>query len=157
MLKAAKISFDTMKKSILLFAVINSVIYFLLVLSFKYLNLLHVFGLGLVNFVVLFFLSMLQFKLQILKNKGYIPYLQVFFATLMTGTLSFAAFVVFLFGYSFIDPYFTDLFFVETGTSIKVLPFILLFCQGSGGSIIVALAISFYTARYEDGEVELKD
>lgn len=155
MLKDAKISFNAMKKSIVLFAAINSTVYFLLVLGFKYLNLLHVFGLSLVNFVVLFFLSMLQFKLQIKKNKGYIPYLQVFFATLMTGTLSFAAFVVFLFGYSRVDPYFIDLFFTDTGTPILLMPFILLFCQGSGGSIIVALAISFYTARYEDGEVEI--
>lgn len=127
----------------------------LLLMFFKYLNLLHVYGLSLVNFALLFLISILQFKLQIKKSGGYIPFLQSFFTTFFTGTVAYVLFAAYLFLYAMLDPYTAELYLPTSGEAGVLTHFVILFFQGSGGSMIVALATSFYTARYEDGEVEL--
>lgn len=155
MLRAAKISFAAMRNSILLFGAINCIIYILLFLLFRLLGWLDVFGISMVNYVTLFFVSMLQFRHQIVRFRGFIPFLEVFFAAMITGTVSFVFFAAFMFAWGFSDPRGVGQYVADAGLPGKVLPFVILFFEGSGGSLIVALAVTFYTARYEDGEVEV--
>jgi hypothetical protein len=74
---------------------------------------------------------------------------------LVTGTLAYALFAGYLFLYSLINPQAIGLYVADNSDLGTLTPFVLLFFQGFGGSIIVALAASLYTARYEDGEVDI--
>lgn len=155
MLHAARISFTTMRNSILLYGALNCVVYILLFLLFRLLGWLDIFGISMVNYLTLFFLLMLQFHRQIRKAGGFIPFLEVFFAAMATGTVSFFLFAGFVFFWSIADPWGAGQYVADAGLPGKILPFVILFFEGSGGSIIVALAITFYTGRYEDGEAEI--
>jgi hypothetical protein len=153
MLKAAKMSVATMKKSIFSFAIINAVIFIIFALSFKYLNLLHVWGLSMINYLSLTLISLYQVNRWIKMGKGYVPFLQAFFTILFTGACSFIIFGAFVLIYTLFDPYLPKLFITHAESTGKLVAPILLFFEGTGGSVIVALIASFYAARYEDGEV----
>lgn len=156
MLHSAKLSFATAKKNVLLNGSFTGLLFMGLFLILRMLGLLHVFGISMVNFVVLFFACLFQLKRQMQKTGGYIPYLEAFLITLSTGTVAYVLFSVFLFLYSLLDPIAVGLYIANSELPQTLLPFVITFFEGSGGSIIVALALSFYTSRYEDGEAELK-
>ena len=152
MLKAAKTSVTTMKRSIVRFAILNAAIFILLALAFKCLNLLHIWGLNMINYVILTFISLWQVHRWIKQSHGYIPFLEVFFTVIFTGALAFVFFGIFIFLYSLYDPYLASLYITHSDSAGKLIAPILLFFEGSGGSIIVAMIAAFYAARFEDGE-----
>ena len=155
MLHEAKISITKMRNNIIAFGIINCIIYVILVLLFKYLNLLHISGLRMLNFFPLAFVSMYQVHYLVKNNNGYIPFLQVFTNTFFTGTFSFLLFSVFLFFYTWFDPYMEPLYFDVAQGSNRFIPAFLLFAEGSGGSIIVAMVIMKYANRYADSEAKI--
>ncbi len=155
MLREAKISLTKMRNTIIFFGIINCCIYILLFLIFKYLNLLHISGLRMLNFFPLAFTSMYQVHYLVKKNKGYIPFLQAFTNTFFTGTVSFLLFSAFLFFYTFYDPYIQPLYFDMQENTNRIIPAFLLFAEGSGGSIIVAMVIMKYANRFTDGESKI--
>ena len=156
MLKAAKISATTMQRSIFTFAVINCAFYILFALSFKFLNMLHIWGLNMINFFALGVISIFQVHNWIRKTGGYVPFLQAFFTVLFTGSVSFILFAFFILIYSLSDPYFAKLFITHTENTGRLIAPIVVFFEGTGGSIIIGLIASFYAARYEDQEVPIK-
>ncbi len=153
MLKAAKISIAQAKKNIFVFAAINCLAYIISLLAFKYLNLLHIWGLRMADYLIFAIISIWQIRRWISRNHGYVPFLQAFFTILFTGAFSFLLFGAFLLIYSFSDPYLTGFFVTNTGQPGKLIPSIIVIFEGGGASIIVALIASFYAARYEDGEI----
>lgn len=156
MLQAAKISATKMQKSIFKFAVIECAFYIAFALSFKFLNLLHIWGLSMVNYFVLAVISIFQVHSWIKRSGGYVPFLQAFFTALFTGSVSFVLFAIFILVYSFSDPYFAKLFITHTENTGRLIAPIVVFFEGTGASIIVGLISSFYAARYEDQEVPVK-
>lgn len=153
MLKAAQLSFSTMRSSIFTFGAANAGIFILFAIAFKYLNLLHIWGLNMINYVVLTLLSLYQVNHWIKTGKGYVPFLQVFFTILFTGAVSFILFGAFILIYSLSDPLLAKMYITHADSAGRLVGPILLFFEGTGGSIIVGLIASFYAARYEDGEV----
>lgn len=153
MLRVANISFGAMRNAILLFGALSCMVYVALFVLFNWLGWLAVFGISMVNYVALFFVLLWLFRWQIRRSRGYIPFLEVFFTAMATGTVSFVLFAAFVFAYSWVDPQGAGAYVAETGTPGRFLPFVILFFEGSGGSLIVALAVTFYAARYEDGEL----
>jgi len=153
MLKAAHLSFSAMRTSIFTFGAVNAGIFILLAIVFKYLNMLHIWGLDMINYVVLAFLSLYQVHHWIRTGRGYVPFLQAFFAILFTGAVAFILFGAFILIYSLFDPLLAKMYITHADSAGKLVGPILLFFEGTGGSIIVALIASFYAARYEDGEV----
>ena len=84
--------------------------------------------------------------------KGYIPFLQVLTITFFTGTVSFFLFSIFIFGYSFFDPYLNSLFIMDTEGMPRIAPPMLVFFEGSGVSIIVGLITMIYSEKFSDKE-----
>lgn len=152
MLKAANISLERNKRSILVFGLINCAAYILLVLSFKYLGLLHVWGLRMCNYVVLTLVSIWQIRHWIKISGGYVPFLQAFFTALFTGACSFVFFGIFIFFYSFSDPYLAGLYIADPDTQTLLIPPMVLVLEGSGASIITGLIVMLYAGRFEDDE-----
>src|SRR4051812_669803 len=113
MFKAAKITFAKARSNILLFAVLNCACYIVFMMIVKYTGLLHVTGLRTVNYVFLAILSIIQIRSLVKRFDGFIPFLEVLTITFVTGTFSFFLFSVFLFGYSFFDPYLNSLFIMD--------------------------------------------
>jgi hypothetical protein len=154
MLKAAKVSFSKMKKNIFVFGVMNCVVYIILFMSFSYFNLLHLFGLRMLNYVTLFLLSLYQIQGWIKQTGGYIPSLEAFGAIFFTGALSCLLFGGCIFIYSLVNPYVTELYFNTYG-KLNSMSSAVIFFEGIAGSIIVALIAMMYSDRYEDGEAKL--
>jgi hypothetical protein len=152
MLKAANISLEQNKRSIIIFGLVNCVAYIILVLSFKYLSLLHIWGLRMANYVTLTFISIWQVRHWIKVSGGYVPFLQAFFTALFTGSFSFILFGAFIFFYSFSDPYLAALYITDPETQTRLIPPIVLVLEGTGASIIVALIVMLYASRFEEGE-----
>jgi hypothetical protein len=152
MLKAANISLEKNKRSILIFGLVNCLVYILLVLGFKYLGLLHIWGLRMANYVTLTLVSIWQVRHWIKVSGGYVPFLQAFFTALFTGSCSFILFGGFIFFYSFFDPYLAPLYITDPETQTRLIPSILVALEGSGASIVVALIVMLYASRFEEGE-----
>src|SRR6218665_2190936 len=152
MLKAANISLEKNKISILVFGLINCIAYIVLVLCFKYLGLLHIWGLRMANYVVLTLVSIWQVRHWIRESKGYVPFLQAFFSTIFTGVFFFILFGAFIFIYSFSDPYLAAMYIADPDTQAWLIPPVVLVLEGTGASIIVGLIVMLYASRFEDGE-----
>jgi hypothetical protein len=155
MIKAAKISFTESKKNIFIYGAINCIIYIFLFILLKYFNVNDLTGLRIGNYVILGLVSLFQTHQLIKQKNGYVPFLQSFFITLFTGACSFFFFAIFVFIYSRCDPYLPVLFNMESTDLNKSISAILVFVEGSGGSIIVALITMFYANRYEDEEAKI--
>ena len=155
MIKAARISLGKAKKSIFTFALINCVVYIVLVLTFKYANLLHIWGLRMSNYAALSLISILQVRQWIKANKGYLPFLEAFFTILFTGALASLFFGGFMLVYSLYDPYLATMYVTDPGLQSMVIPAIVLVLEGTGASIIVALIVMFYAGRFEEGEAKI--
>ena len=155
MLRSAKISISKMKREIFIYGLISGILYIVSLLSFKYLNLLHIRTLRIFNYVALTLISLYQVHHWIKKSGGYIPFLEVFFTVLFTGAFSFAILGIFIFIYSFSDPYLTELFIVSSNDHSKLVPAIVVFFEGSGASIIVSLIVMLYASKFEEGETSL--
>lgn len=153
MLRAAKISFNKAKHNIQLFAVINCACYVAFVMVVKYGGLLHITGLRTVNYLMLAFVSIWQIRGLVKRFDGFIPFLEVLCITFSTGTLSFFLFSIFLFGYSFFDPYLNAEFIMDVGDMPRFVPSLLVFFEGSGISIIIGLIVMEYAAKFLKKEV----
>lgn len=153
MLRAAKISFAKAKSNIFLFAAINCISYILFMMIVKYTGLLHVTGLRTINYVILAFFSIWQVRRLVKRFNGYIPFLEALTITFITGTLSFFMFSIFIFGYSFFDPYLNSMFIMDVGNMGRLVPPLLVFFEGSGISIIIGLIVMEYAARFLKKEV----
>ena len=155
MLSEAKISFSKMKKNIFLFGIINCAIYIILFFAFKYLNFKDITGLRVINYVALTLVSLYQIHNLIKQRHGYMPFLDSFCLTFFTGTWSFMLFSAFIYIYSWCDPYLHELFIMDSSSQNKLVAAMLVFFEGSGGSIIIALIAMFYAGRYQDGEASI--
>lgn len=154
-LRAAKISFASARKSILIFALINCSLYIVLALTFKYLNLLHVWGLRMSNYAVLIFVCIWQVRHWVKSRRGYVPFLEAFFTALFTGSLASVLFGAFIFVYSLSDPYLAPMYVADAGLQSLVIPPVMLVVEGAGASIIVALIVMLYASRFEEGEAKI--
>jgi hypothetical protein len=153
MLHAAKISLSKAKKNIFLFAVLNCLCYIIFMMAVKYTGLLHITGLRTVNYVILLFMCIFQIRGLVKKFNGFIPFLEVMCISFFTGTASFFLFSIFLFFYSFSDPYLNSLFIMDMGDMPRLVPPLLAFFEGSGISIIIGLIVMEYAARFLKKEV----
>src|SRR5688572_2994587 len=104
MLRTTRTSFEKAKRNIILFALITCACYVIFMLVVKYTGLLHISGLRMVNYAILGILSIFQVK-SLARQELHFPFLEVFSVTIVTGTISFFLFSIFLFFYSFFDPY----------------------------------------------------
>jgi hypothetical protein len=127
--------------------------YILLLFFSKFTNLLHVTGLRLINYVALCVISIVLVRRQIRKYKRPLPFLQVFAVVFGLGVWSFALFALFLYFFSWFDPLLNQLYITQTLGQIRLVPSVVVFFEGTGGSIIVALTVMLYASRFEDGEV----
>jgi hypothetical protein len=155
MLSKAKISFSKLKKNIFLFGIINCAVYIILFLAFKYLNFKNITSLRVVNYVALILVSLFQIHNLIKRKNGYIPFLESFGLIFFTGTWSFMLFSAFIYIYSWCDPYLHELFIMDSSSQNKLVAAMLVFFEGSGGSLIIALITMFYSGMYEDGEASI--
>src|SRR5580693_9749395 len=113
MIKAARISFSKMKKNIFIFGVINCIVYIVLIMLFRFFNLLHIGGLSMIDYVTLCLISLYQIHRWIKQTGGYVPFLQVLCTIFFTGLLSFILLGGFIFAYSLVDPYLAELYFTH--------------------------------------------
>jgi len=152
MLKAARITIFKARKTIISFALLNVAFFIAFMMLVKYTGLLHVTGLRTVNYLFLTVFSILHIRRLMKLFKGYIPFLQVLTITFFTGTVSFFLFSIFIFGYSFFDPYLNSLFIMDTEGMPRIAPPMLVFFEGSGVSIIVGLITMIYSEKFSDKE-----
>ena len=155
MLSQAKISFTKMKKNILMYGIINCALFIILFLSFKYLNFKDITGLRVINYLALTLVSLYQLHSLMKKRHGYIAFLDSFCLTFFTGTWAFMLFSAFIYIYSWCDPYLHELFIMDSTAQNKLVAAMLVFFEGSGGSIIIALIAMFYSGIYQDGEASI--
>jgi hypothetical protein len=152
-MKAANIPFSKIKKSILVYSVIACLCFIVFVLLLRFFNLLHVWGLRMANYAIFCVISMYQVRHWIKQYKGYVRFLKVFAVSLTTGAAAFTMFAVFLFIYSWFDPYLNEMYVTHSIGQQRLIPSVIVFFEGTGGSIIIALIAAIYASRYEDGEV----
>ncbi len=153
MLKA-KTDFSKTKKNIIFFGILNCIVYIILFMAFKWLDLLHFSGLRMLNYVTFFILSLYQIRRWTKQAGGYIPSFQAFTAIFFTGALSFMLLAGFIFAYSLYDHYITELYFNTYG-KLSSISSALIFFEGLAGSLIVALVAMMYSDRYKDGEASI--
>lgn len=151
MLHSEVLSVSRMKKEIVTFAILNCVLYIVFLLSFKYLNLLHVYGLRMINYLVFGVLSVIEIRRLVKLYGAPIPFLQSFFLILCTGALSFFLLGVFLLLYSFVDPMLNP-FYATHYNGIRLVPSVFIFFEGTGASIIIGLISMLYASQFESGE-----
>lgn len=154
MLKTAKITFARARKNILFFAFLNAFCFIAFMMFVKYFNLLHITGLRTVNYVFLTVFSFVQIKRLMKLGHGYLPFLETLCIPFITGTLSFFFFAVFLFFYSFIDPFLISLFVIDIDYLDRLVPSFLVFFEGSGISIIIGLIMMEYADLLAEKEVK---
>lgn len=155
MLSEAKISFSKLKKNIFIFGIINCAFFIILFFAFKYLNFVNITNLRVVNYAALALISVYQIHRLIKQRNGYIPFLESFLLTFCTGTWAFILFSAFIYIYSWCDPYLHELFIMDSNAQNKLVAAMLVFFEGSGGSIIIALIAMFYAGMYQDGEASI--
>jgi hypothetical protein len=63
-------------------------------------------------------------------------------------------FAGFIFAFSLSDPYLTESYFNTYG-KLHSWSALLIFFEGVGGSIIIAMVAMMYSDRYEDGEAKI--
>ncbi|MBL7933295.1 MAG: hypothetical protein JNL60_15420 [Bacteroidia bacterium] len=157
MLKTTRTSFQKAKRNIILFALINCACYVVFMLIVKYTNLLHVAGMRTINYAILAILSIVQVK-SLAKQEIHFPFLEVFSVTIVTGTISFFLFSIFLFFYSFFDPYLNNLYIMDIEYTPRLAPPLLMFFEGSGISVIIGLITMEYAGwQREKGIEKFKD
>ncbi len=154
MLKANEISLLKTKKKIVVFGILNCTVYIILFMSFRCFNLLQYSGLRMLNYVSFFLISLYQINRWVKQIGTYIPSLYAFCAIFFTGALSFMLFAGFIFAYALFDPYVTELYFNTYG-KLNSLSSVLIFFEGLGGSMIIAMIAMMYSDRYEDGEAKI--
>ena len=154
-MKEAEISILKIKKNILFFAALNFAVYVILFLGFKYFNLLNITGLRMVNYITLTLISLYQIHAITKSKNGYIPFLKSYIITFVTGTLSFMFFSIYIFIYSWLDPLLYELFIMDANGESKIISAMLIFFEGSGGTIIISLIAMFYSGRYQDNEASI--
>lgn len=152
MLKAARITIFKARKTIIFFALTNLAFYIAFMMLVKYTGLLHVTGLRTVNYLFLTITSLIHIKRLTKILNGYIPFLEVMSVTFFTGTISFCLFSIFIFFYSFTDPYLNSLFIMDTEGMSRLVPPLLVFFEGSGISIIVGLLTMIYSEKFSNKE-----
>jgi len=154
MVEITKPSSSLSKRKIFIYGILNCVIYIILFMAFRCFNLLQFSGLCMLNYVTLFLLSLYQINRWVKQIGTYIPSLQAFIAIFFTGAFSFMLFAGFIFVYSLFDSYVTELYFNTYG-KLHSWSALLIFFEGVGGSIIIALVAMMYSDRYEDGEAKI--
>jgi len=150
MLKSAQSSLLKMKKSIVVFAFLNFAVYIVLFFTFRAFGLLHFSGLRMLNYITLGVICCYQVSHWVKQGGGYIPFLESFCTAFFTGTLSYVLFAIFIFLYSLGDPYFAKLYFNEPDGTLKLVPFIIIFFEGSAGSLIIGLITMMYSEQYKE-------
>lgn len=151
MLNSTIISISQMRREIFTYAIINCLVYILLLMLFKYLGLLHIYGLRMVNYLVLGVLSIVQVRRLIIQHAACVPFLQTFFMVLLTGAFSFFLLGIFLLAYSFTDPYLNPLYATHY-SGIRLVPSLFVFFEGTGASTIIGLITMLYSTQFESGE-----
>ncbi|HEY1040845.1 MAG TPA: hypothetical protein VGF30_15625 [Bacteroidia bacterium] len=156
MLHAAKISARKTRNSILAYGFVASLLYAVFLLTMKMVNLMHVTELRMVNYVILFFVCMIQIKRWITKTGAYVPFLKVFTMSFFTGIFSFLVFNLFLYIYTQFDVELNKLFIETVAKPFQFQPTVVIMLEGSAISIIVAFINMQFFRRYEEGEVSPK-
>jgi hypothetical protein len=149
-MKQTEYSLFDMKQNIIVFSLANFVIYLLLFFIFRAAGLLHVSGLRMLNYIPLTLMCCYQIRRIVININEFLPFLQAFILAIVTGTASFIAFAIFIFVYSKLDPYFAGLYFNDPNGTLRLTPFIVLFFEGSAGSIIVGLISAMYSEKFAD-------
>ena len=154
MTETTKSSSSFSKRKIFIYGILNCVVYIILFMVFRCSNLMHFSGLRMLNYVSLFLISLYQINRWVKQIGTYIPSLQAFSAIFFTGSWSFMLFGGFIFAYSLFDPYLTESYFNTYG-KLHSWSALLIFFEGVGGSVIIALVAMMYSDRYEDGEAKV--
>jgi hypothetical protein len=137
-----------MKKNILMYGALNAGLYIILFLVFRLFGFLHFIGLRMINYIVLCLMSFYQINKFAKENGGGLPFLTSAVITLCTGTFSFFLFALFIYIFSFVDPYLSMVYFdVSNSHQHELTPFILILFEGSGACIIIALIIMMYAEK----------
>jgi hypothetical protein len=153
MLEPAKISIVKVRNSVILWAAICCAFYIVFLLVMKGFGLVHLTGLRVVNYFVLFLVTFIGIKRWVTQTEHYVPFLTVFITALATGALSFGLFCVFLIYYSQFDPQLTELFHKHAPNTLSSVPAALILFEGAAVSIVIAFINMQYFRRYEEGEV----
>ncbi len=153
MLEPARIPLPKVRKSIVLWAALCCLIYVIFIFIMKAAGLLHVTGLRVINYFVLFFVCFWGIKRWVSQTEHFVPFLTVFTTALFTGFLSFFMFAIFLTIYSRFDTDLTNLFHSHAPDTLRSVPAAVVFFEGAAVSIITAFINMQYFRRYEEGEV----
>ena len=154
MTEITKSSSSLLKRKIFIYGLLNCIVYIILFMAFRSFNLLQFSGLRMLNYVTLFLFSLYQINRWVKQIHTYIPSLQAFIAILFTGAWSFMLFAGFIFAFSLSDPYLTESYFNTYG-KLHSWSALLIFFEGVGGSVVIALVAMMYSDRYEDGEAKI--
>jgi hypothetical protein len=152
MLEPAKIPVTTVRNSVIKFAAICCAFYIVFLLLMQALDLVHITGLRVVNYLFLFMVCFIGIRRWVFRSEHFVPFLTVFATSLLTGVLSFVFFCIFLLIYSGFNSEMTELFNRHAPTALRSIPSVIILFEGAAVSIIVAFINMQYFRRYEEGE-----
>jgi len=112
----------------------------------RLLNILHVYGVEMINYVVLCIICFYQTRERSVRQ-GYVSFLATFGISFFTGVISFFVFALFVYRYSRIDPYLNQIYLHIPRNHQELTPFIFMFFEGSAASIIVSLIVALYAEK----------
>lgn len=153
MLEPARISLPKVRKSIIVWGALSCLAYIVFLFIMKAAGLLHITGLRMVNYVLLFFVCFIGIKRWVTRSEHYVPFLTVFTTALLTGAVSFVLFSIFLSLYSQFDTELNSLFRENAPETLRGIPAAVVLFEGVAVSIITAFINMQYFRRYEEGEV----
>jgi hypothetical protein len=151
-LEPANIPFSRLVPSILLFAAIACVEYILLLVLMQQLGLVQIVELRMINYVLLSLTTIYEVKRLMKQNGGYFRFLKVLMITMLTGSVSFALFSLYLFAYSYFDKAFFEMLQKHSPGAIRSIPALIVLFEGIGVSVIVGFINMQYFLRYETPE-----
>jgi hypothetical protein len=134
------------RKNSIVYGLLSAGIYVILFFFMRLLNILHIYGVEMINYVVLCIICFYQTKKRSVKQ-GYISFLATFGISFFTGVISFFTFALFVYIYCRIDPYLNQTYLHIPRNRQELTPFIFIFFEGSAASIIVSLIVALYAEK----------
>jgi hypothetical protein len=134
------------RKNSIIYGFLSAVIYLLLFFIMRLLNILHVYGVEMINYIALCIICFYQTKIRF-RSQGYLSFLSTFGITFFTGAVSFFLFAIFIYVYSRLDPFLNQIYLHIPNNNQQLTPFILIFFEGSAASVIVSLIVALYAEK----------
>lgn len=130
----------------IIYGFICTIAYIIVFFVERILNVLHITGIEMINYVILCFICFHQTKQRFIRQ-GYLSFLKTFGITFFTGTISFFLFAVFIYVYSRINPMIHEIYLHIPEKQQDLTPLTLIFFEGSAASIIIALIVALYAEK----------